>query len=154
MRNPSSFGVGEQLFSPQFTVTPADIAGWDRASVLGDRDDRPSFRHSFESPLASGAAVPDGLILVKALEALVRSAQWGGCRLEPTSHGRVRQFGSIGVGARLHAVATIRYRSQPGQASFLTLIVEVRSGSRRLAEVEVGIEVLAPTPLWQPELAA
>jgi hypothetical protein len=165
MRSPSSFGVGEQLFSPQFTVTPADFAGWDRASVLGDRDDRPSFRPNFESPLASGAALPEGLILTKAVEALVRSAQWGGCRLEATSHGRIRQLGRIGVGERLHAVATVRYRSRSAEASFLTLTLEVRSGSRRLAEVEVGVEVLAPASLaserrlpqralWQPELAA
>jgi hypothetical protein len=161
MRSPSSFGVGEQLFSPQFTVTPADVAGWDRASVLGDRDDRPSFRPSFEGPVATGAAVPEGLIVAKALEALVRSVQWGGCRLEAIHHGRVRQLGRIGVGERLHAVATVRYRSCSAQASFLTLVVEVRSGSRRLAEVEfgvevLGVEVLAP-PLasqWQPELAA
>jgi hypothetical protein len=163
MRSPSSFGVGEQLFSPQFTVTPGDFAGWDRASVLGDRDDRPSFRPNFEGPLASGAALPEGLILAKALAALVRSAQWGGCQLEATSHGRIRRFGRIGVGERLHAVATVRYRSRPAEASFLTLMVEVRSGSRRLAEVEVGVEVLAPNalgsserrprPTWQPELA-
>ncbi|MFV8754035.1 hypothetical protein ACNOYE_26110 [Nannocystaceae bacterium ST9] len=154
MRSPSSFGIGEQLFSPQFLVTPADVAAWDRASVLGDRDDRPSFRPSFEGPLATGAAVPEGLILVAALGALVRSAQWGGCRLEATSLGRVRQLGRIGVGERLHAVATVRYRSRSAEASFLTLVVEVRSGSRRLAEFEVGVEVLGPTPYWQPELAA
>jgi hypothetical protein len=163
MRSPSSFGVGEQLFSPQFTVTPADVAGWDRASVLGDRDDRPSFRPNFEGPLATGAGVPEGLILAKALEALVRSAQWGGCRLEATSHGRIRQLGRISVGERLHAVATVRYRSHSAEASFLTLVVEVRSGSRRLAEFEFGVEVLDPpvetrlwprVPDWQPNLAA
>ncbi len=168
MRSPSSFGVGEQLFSPQFIVTPADVAGWDRASVLGDRDDRPSFRPNFEAPVATTAAVPDGLILVKALDALDHSAQWGGCRVESTSLGRVRHLGRIGVGERLHAVATVRYRSRAATASFLTMIVEVRSGSRRLAEVEVGFEVLAqpgraaevlaevhgPAPVWQPELAA
>jgi hypothetical protein len=165
MRSPSSFGVGEQLFSPQFTVTPSDVAGWDRASVLGDRDDRPSFRPNFEGPLATGAAVPEGLIQAKALEALVRSVQWGGCRLEVTFHGRVRQLGRIGVGERLHAVATVRYRSHAASSSVLTLLVEVRSGSRRLAEVEVGVEVLEPlVPApearirprahWQPELAA
>lgn len=152
MRNPSSFGVGEQLFSPRFILTPTDVAGWDRASVLGDRDDRPSFRPTFEAPSATSAAVPDGLVVAKALAALVDSAQWGGCRLQPISFGRA-SVSRIGVGSPLHAVATVRYRSRSAQACFLTLAIEVRSGSRRVAEFEVCVEVLAPT-YWHPELAA
>ncbi len=149
MRTPSSFGVGEQLFSHPFIVSPADLAGWERASVLGDRDDKPSFRPTFEAPACTGAAVPEGLVVAKAVAALFGSAQWGGCRLSPISSRR-GSFGRIGVGSPLTCVATVRYRSHVGETSFLTLVVEVRSGSRRVAEFELGVEV---SPSWQAEAA-
>ncbi len=156
VRNPSSFGVGELLFSPEFMFAPADLASWDRASVLGDHDDRPGFRPSLEGPPAA-SQVPEGLVVARALDALERSAQWGGCHLRETSRGRLRSLGRVGVGERLHAVASVRYRSRGRtQESFLTLNVEIRSEGRRVAEMEFGVEVLpaaAPSVIKRPSPA-
>jgi hypothetical protein len=117
------------------------MAGWELAQALGDRDDRPSFRPNLEQPPAAGAPVPEGLLLALTLEAIERSSNLGGCLITPTSMGRLRSLAPVAVGERLTAVATIRYRSVlPDASVFLTLAVEIR-GSRKLAEVEVAVEV-------------
>ncbi len=147
IRNPSSFGVGEVLFSSEFRITPHDVAGWERGLVLGGHDDRPTFRSLLERPPVAGSPVPDGLVLARAIEAVERSCGLGGCQIEPTSHGKLRTLGRVSVGEPLSAVATVRYRSerpdQPGSC-FLTLTVEIRGGGRKLAEVDLGIEVRGP----------
>lgn len=153
MRSPSSFGVGELLFSPTFKITPEDLSSWERAKVLGGRDDRPGFRPRLERPPVGGS-VPEGLILSKTLEALGRSGNLGGCTVEQVSSKRLRMLGPVVLGEQLSAVATVRYRStRPGDAcSFLTLVVELRSESRKLGEVEVGVEVVgAPSPDDRPD---
>ncbi|HLT36738.1 MAG TPA: hypothetical protein VK034_10640, partial [Enhygromyxa sp.] len=120
-------------------------AGWELAQVLGGRDDRPSFRPRLERPPVAGSPVPEGLILARALEAIERSSSLGGCVITPTSSGRLRSLAAIGVGERLTAVATVRYRSirEEQSRAFLTLAVEIRGAGRKLAEVEVGVEVEA-----------
>ena len=146
LRNPSSFGVGEVLFSSEFRITPHDVVAWERATILGGRDDRPSFRHRLEQPPVAGSPVPDGLILARALDALERSSGFGRCKIEQTSLGKLRTLARVGVGEVLSTVATVRYRSERPEATFLTLAIEVRGRDRKLAEVEVGVEVRAPTP--------
>jgi hypothetical protein len=147
IRNPNSFGVGEVLFSSEFRITPHDVVGWERALVLGGRDDRPSFRSLLERPPAAGSPVPEGLVLARALEALERSGGLGGCKLEQTSAGKLRTLGRVSVGEPLSSVATVRYRSerleQP-DLCFLTLTIEIRGDGRKLAEVDVGVEVRGP----------
>jgi hypothetical protein len=143
IRNPSSFGVGEVLFSSEFRITPHDVAGWERAMVLGGRDDRPSFRSLLERPPVAGSPVPDGLLLARALEAFERSGRLGGCTIVPISAGKLRTLGRVSVGEPLSSVATVRYRSQTEQPDlcFLTLTIEIRGDGRKLAEVDVGVEV-------------
>jgi hypothetical protein len=154
MRNPSSFGVGEVLFSTEFRITPHDVAGWERALVLGGRDDRPSFRSLLERPPVAGSPVPEGLVLARALEAFERSGGLGGCTIVPISAGKLRTLGRVSVGEPLSSVATIRYRSdRPSSEStgaaeaeccFLTLTIEIRGDGRKLAEVDVGVEMRGP----------
>lgn len=141
MRTPTSFGVGERLFSSEFRIAPQELASWDLQQVLGDRDDRPSFRPRLEQPLATGIPIPDGLLFARALEAIERSSNLGGCAITPTSLGRLRCHAPIGVGERLTAVATVRYRTAQEGRAFLTLAIEVRASGRKLAELEVGVEV-------------
>jgi hypothetical protein len=144
MRNPSSFGVGEVLFSTEFRITPQDVASWERALVLGGHDDRPGFRSSLERPPVAGSPVPEGLVLARAIEALERSGGLGGCTIEQTSAGKLRTLGRVSVGEPLTSVATVRYRSErSGEESdcFLTLTIEIRGDGRKLAEVDVGVEV-------------
>jgi hypothetical protein len=141
MRTPLSFGVGERLFSSEFQIVPQELASWDRAQVLGDRDDRPSFRPRLERPLEMGAPIPDGLLLARALEAIERSSNLGGCAITPTSLTRLRSHAPIVVGERLTAVATVRYRSAREARAYLTLAIDLRAGGRKLAELEVGVEV-------------
>lgn len=147
MRTPTSFGVGEVLFSSEFRIAPQEVAGWELAQVLGDRDDRPSFRPRLERPPVAGSPVPEGLILARMLEAIERSSNLGGCVITPTSTGKLRSLASVVVGERLTVVATVRYRSVRDEESsaFLTLAVEIRGAGRKLAEVEVGVEV-SPKP--------
>jgi hypothetical protein len=147
IRSPLSFDVGEVLCSTEFRITPREVAGWERAQVLGDRDDRPGFRSTLERPPVGGSPVPDGLVLARALEAIERAGSIGGCRFEPTSTGKLRSLARVTVGEPLDAIATIRYRShRDGQPDhcFLTLTVEIRGDGRKLAEVEFGVEVTAP----------
>jgi hypothetical protein len=151
MRNPSSFGVGEVLFSTEFRITPQDVAGWERALVLGGRDDRPSFRSLLERPPAAGSPVPEGLVLARALEAFERSGGLGGCTIEPISAGKLRTLGRVSVGEPLSSVATVRYRSErpstgevESECGFLTLTIEIRGDGRKLAEVDVGVEMRGP----------
>jgi hypothetical protein len=156
IRNPSSFGVGEVLFSSEFRITPNDVAGWERGLVLGGHDDRPSFRALLERPPLAGSPVPEGLVLARALEAFERSGGLGGCKLERTSAGKLRTLGRVTVGEQLSSVATVRYRSERPESAgtgreaeqpdscFLTLTVEIRGGGRKLAEVDVGVEVRGP----------
>jgi hypothetical protein len=143
IRIPSSFGVGEVLFSSEFRITPNDVAGWERAMVLGGQDDRPSFRSLLERPPVAGSPVPDGLLLARALEAFARSGTLGGCTIVPISAGKLRTLGRVSVGEPLSSVATIRFRSETAQPdlSFLTLTIEIRGDGRKLAEVDVGVEV-------------
>jgi hypothetical protein len=146
IRNPSSFGVGEVLFSSEFRITPQDVAGWERAMVLGGRDDRPSFRSLLERPPVAGSPVPEGLVLARALEAFERSGGLGGCTISPISAGKLRTLGRVSIGESLTSVATVRYRSEterPGLC-FLTLTIEIRGDGRKLAEVDVGVEVRGP----------
>ncbi len=151
MRTPASFGVGEVLFSSEFRIAPRELAGWELAQVLGDRDDRPGFRPRLEQPPVAGSPVPEGLILSRTLEAIERSSNLGGCVITPTSTGKLRSLAPVAVGERLTAVATVRYRSVRGQDScaFLTLAVEIRGVGRKLAEVDVGVEV-RPKPVFVP----
>jgi hypothetical protein len=147
MRNPSSFGVGEVLFSTEFRITPQDVAGWERALVLGGRDDRPSFRSLLERPPVAGSPVPEGLVLARALEAFERSGGLGGCTIEPISAGKLRTLGRVSVGEPLSSVATVRYRSERAEqpeCGFLTLTIEIRGDGRKLAEVDVGVEMRGP----------
>ena len=145
-RTPMSFGVGELLFSPVFRVAPSDLWAWSRDTVLDDRDDRPGFRPQLERPVA-GVSVPEALLLSKTLEALARSGNLGGCAVREMSARRVRTFAPTVVGERLNAIATVRYRScREDGTTFLTLAVEVRCDARKLAEVEVGIEMLPAMP--------
>jgi hypothetical protein len=143
MRNPSSFGVGEVLFSTEFRITPQDVASWERALVLGGHDDRPGFRSSLERPPVAGSPVPEGLVLARAIDALERSGGLGGCTIEQTSAGKLRTLGRVTVGEPLTSVATVRYRSeqQQSESCFLTLTIEIRGDGRKLAEVDVGVEV-------------
>jgi hypothetical protein len=143
IRNPSSFGIGEVLFSTEFRITPQNVAGWERATVLGGRDDRPSFRALLERPPVAGSPVPDGLVLARALEAFERSGGLGGCKIVPISAGKLRTLGRVSVGEPLTSVATVRYRSETEQPDlcFLTLTIEIRGDGRKLAEVDVGVEV-------------
>lgn len=146
IRNPSSFGVGEVLFSSEFRITPHDVASWERAMVLGGRDDRPSFRSLLERPPTAGSPVADGLLFARALEAFEQSGRLGGCTIAPISAGKLRTLGRVSVGEPLACVATVRYRSeaeQPGSC-FLTLTIEIRGDGRKLAEVDVGVEVRGP----------
>lgn len=147
MRRPLSFDVGEVLFSTEFRITPQEVAGWERAQVLGDRDDRPGFRSHLERPPVAGSPVPDGLVLARAVEAIERAGGLGGCTITPMSTGKLRSLGRVSVGEPLSAVATVRYRSvrdeQPDRC-FLTLTVEIRGDHRKLAEVDFGVEVCAP----------
>jgi hypothetical protein len=144
MRTPLSFGVGEVLFSSAFLITPHEVAAWEQAKVLGGRDDRPGFRSQLERPLVAGSPVPPDLVLARALEALEHSSGLGGCTLEQTSAGKLRSLGCVGVGEPLSSIATVRYRSERPEGSFLTLSIEIRGGGRKLAEVEVGVEITAP----------
>lgn len=145
IRHPSSFGVGEVLCSTEYRITPQEVAAWERAQVLGDRDDRPGFRSRLECPPVAGSPVPDGLVLARAIEAIERAGQRGGCHLELTSIGKLRTLARVSVGEPISAIATIRYRSQrEDQASFLTLTVEIHGDGRKLAEVDFGVEVVAP----------
>lgn len=147
IRTPSSFGVGEVLFSTEFRITPHDVASWERGLVLGGHDDRPSFRSLLERPPVAGSPVPDGLVLARALEAFERSGGLGGCKIEATSSGKLRTLARVSVGEPLSSVATVRYRSERPElpeSCFLTLTVEIRGGGRKLAEVEVGVEVRGP----------
>lgn len=150
MRTPLSFGVGEVLFSSAFRITPHDVAAWERAKVLDGRDDRPSFRSRLERPLVAGSPVPQDLVHARALEALEHSSGLDGCTLEQTSSGKLRSLGPVGVGEPLTSIATVRYRSDRPEGSFLTLSIEIRGGGRKLAEVEVGVEITAPKPVYQP----
>ena len=164
MRRPLSFDVGEVLFSTEFRITPQEVAGWERAQVLGDRDDRPGFRSHLERPPVAGSPVPDGLVLARAVEAIERAGGLGGCTVTPMSTGKLRSLARVSVGEPLSAVATVRYRSvrdeQPDRC-FLTLTVEIlssgirdaqsphppsriRGDGRKLAEVDFGVEVCAP----------
>jgi hypothetical protein len=149
IRSPLSFGVGEVLFSSEFRITPQEVAAWERAQVLGGRDDRPSFRPRLERPPIAGSPVPEGLVLARALDAIEHSSGLGGCTIQPTSSGKLRSLGRVSVGEPLSSVATVRYRSsranQP-ECCFLTLTIEIRGDGRKLAEVEVGVEVVAPAP--------
>ncbi|EDM79227.1 hypothetical protein PPSIR1_03783 [Plesiocystis pacifica SIR-1] len=133
------------LFSPAFTISPQDVWAWERDMALGRRDDHPGFRPHFEQPVA-GARVPDGLVMSKILDALARSGNLGGCQVERTSAGRLRTLAPIVVGESLTAVASVRYRSRRvgDPRTFVTLAVELRSGLRKFAEAEVGVEILAP----------
>lgn len=147
IRNPLSFGVGEVLCSTEFRITPQEVAGWERAQVLGDRDDRPGFRSLLERPPVAGSPVPDGLVLARAVEAIERAGSFGGCSFEPTSTGKLRSLAKVSVGEPLSAIATVRYRSQredQADRCFLTLTVEIRGDGRKLAEVDFGVEVVAP----------
>ncbi|PRP90103.1 hypothetical protein ENSA5_67760 [Enhygromyxa salina] len=150
IRTPSSFGVGELLFSSAFRITPQEVAGWERARVLGGRDDRPGFRVRLEQPPVAGSPVPEGLVLARALSAIERSSGLGGCRLEQTSAGKLRVLGRVSVGEPLSSIATVRYRSVAGEQCFLTLAIEIRGDGRKLAEVEVGVEVVGP--VWDQPL--
>lgn len=143
MRTPTSFGAGEVLFSSEFRIAPQEVAVWELARVLGGRDDRPGFLPRLERPPVAGRPVPEGLILARALEAIERSSNLGGCVITPTSAGKLRSLAPVGVGERLTAVATVRYRSLQGDEdrAYLTLAVEIRAADRKLAEVEVGVEV-------------
>ncbi|MFO7561559.1 MAG: hypothetical protein R6X02_02850 [Enhygromyxa sp.] len=147
MRTPTSFGVGEVLFSSEFRIAPQEVTAWELAQVLGGRDDRPSFRPRLEQPPLAQGPVPEGLILARALEALERSSSLAGFAVTPTSSGKLRSLAPVGVGERLSAVATVRYRSVRADESsaHLTLAVEIRGANRKLAEVEVGVEV-SPKP--------
>jgi hypothetical protein len=112
------------------------------AQLLGGRDDGPSFRPGLERPPVAGSPVPEGLLLARALDALERSSNLGGCELVQTSAAKLRSLAPVGVGERLTAVATVRYRShREREAVFLTLAVEIRGSSRKLAELEVCVEV-------------
>ena len=154
MRTPTSFGVGELLFSSEFRIAPHEVAGWELAQDLGDRDDRPNFRPRLERPPVAGSPVPDGLVLVRALEAIERSRNLRGCTITPISAGRWRSFSPVIVGERLTAVATVRYRSVH-EPHALTLAIELRSGARKLAELIVSVEVGLATPTtYASEFAA
>ncbi|PRP90396.1 hypothetical protein [Enhygromyxa salina] len=146
MRTPLSFGVGEVLFSSAFRITPHDVAAWERAKVLGGRDDRPGFRSRLERPLVAGSPVPQDLMLACALEALEHASGLDGCMLQPTSAGKLRSLAPVGIGEPLSSVATVRYRSDRPEGSFLTLSIEIRGGGRKLADVELCVEVTAPKP--------
>jgi hypothetical protein len=143
MRTPTSFGVGEVLFSSEFRIAPREVAAWELAQLLGGRDDGPSFRPGLERPPLAGSPVPEGLILARAFDAIERSSSLGGCAIVPTSSGKLRSLAAAGVGERLTAVATVRYRSVREEQArvFLTLAVEIRAAGRKLAELEVGVEV-------------
>jgi hypothetical protein len=157
MRTPTGFGVGEVLFSSEFRIAPQGVASWELAQlVLDDRDDGPSLRPGLELPAMVGSPVPDGLILTQALEAIERSSGLGGCQLTLTSSGKLRTLATAGVGERLTTVATVRFRSVREDRVFLTLAVEIRGADRKLAEVEVGVEVspvLIPAPRIAPSFA-
>ncbi len=143
MRDPMSFGVGESLFSPTFTVTPDEMWAWQRAKVLGSRDDRPNFRSRLERPVDHSQA-PEGLVLAKLLDAIGQSENLGGCALVPTTGARrLRLSAPVVVGERLSAVATVRFRSIDAGRTFITLAIELRAdqGLRRLAALEVSAEV-------------
>jgi hypothetical protein len=143
MRTPTSFGVGEVLFSSEFRIAPKEVAGWELAQLLGGRDDGPSFRPGLELPPIASGPVPEGLMLARALEALERSSSLAGCSMVLTSSGKLRSLASAGVGERLTAVATVRYRSIREREAlvFLTLAVEIRGCDRKLAEIEVCVEL-------------
>ena len=148
LRSPASFGVGELLFTPDFELGPAQVAGWRARAVLEGRDDRPSFRPSLEGP-PEREAIPRPLLLARTIEAVAASVAARGCHLRATSTPRVLGARPVAVGARLRAVATVRHRSaRPGpfgrQRWFLTLHVELRGpGGQRLVALEVGAEVFA-----------
>jgi|GEM_PF-2760403 len=167
MRTPSSFGVGEVLFSSEFQIAPQEVAAWELAQLLAGRDDRPGFRPRLERPPAGQAPVPAGLVRARALEAIERSSNLGGCVMTQTSAGKLRSLAPIGVGERLSTVATVRYRSvrEDAPRAYVTLTLEIRGAGRKLAELEVGIELsrqppsqpagqppaqAAPNPLWVP----
>lgn len=143
MRAPTSFGVGEVLFSSEFRIAPQELAAWEVAQMLGGRDDGPSFRPGLERPLVVSRPLPESLILARALEGLERSSNLDGCTIVLTSSGKLRSLATVGVGERLSAVATVRYRSVREHEArvFLTLAVEIRAAGRKLAEIEVGVEV-------------
>ena len=151
-RTPGSFDVGELLFSSEFTVTPHDVAAWERDQILDGRDDRPNFRSRLERPPMAGSLAPEGLLRTRALDAVERHGELGGCTMVRTSAGKLRSLGSIVVGQRLCCVASVRHRSQRGDgACFLTLAVELRAGWRKLAELELGVEVTRtpePADAW------
>ena len=86
-------------------------------------------------------------------------SSFGGCSIEQTSLGKLRTLAQVGVGETLTTVATIRYRSERPEGSFLTLAIEIRGNGRKLAEVEVGVEVRSrrperPTTKWAEFLHA
>jgi hypothetical protein len=149
MRTPTSFGVGEVLFSSVFRIAPLEVAGWELAQLHSDRDEGPSFRTGRELPPMAGSPVPESLILARALEAIEQSSSLRGCRLVPTSSGKLRTLAVAGVGERLTAVATVRFRSVREDRVFLTLGIEIRGEDRKLAEVEVGVEV-CESPVFIP----
>jgi hypothetical protein len=142
MRTPTSFGVGEVLFSSEFRIAPQDVAGWELAQMLGGRDDGPSFRPGLEQPPVA-SPVPEGLILARALEGIERSSSLAGCAMVPTSSSKLRSLAPVSVGERLTAVATIRYRSvrEHEPHVFLTLAVEIRGAGRKVAEIDLGVEI-------------
>lgn len=148
MRAPTSFGVGEVLFSSEFRIAPNEVAAWEVAQMLGGRDDGPSFRPGLEQPPLAGNPVPEGLMLARALEALERSSSLAGCAMVQTSMGKLRSLAPVGVGERLTVVATVRYRSVREHEArvYLTLGVEIRGAGRKLAELELCVEV-CPKPV-------
>lgn len=142
MRDPMSFGVGEVLFSPAFTVSPAQVWAWQRAWVLDRRDDGPDFRPSLERPV-DGSRAPEGLVVARTLDAIGQSHSLGGCLLRQTSTPQVHLTTPVAVGEPLTAVATVRYRSAQRGRTFITLAIELRSPVRKHGVIEVCVEVEA-----------
>lgn len=144
--NLSSLGVGDLLFSTEFRVEPQDVVAWEHGRMLDADEDRIAVRAGLQRPPAVGSPLPEGLVFARALDALGRSSGIAGCRVDQTSVGKLRSLREARVGESLICVATVRYRARRDLRCFLTLALEVRTSSHTVAEVEVGVELSAPTP--------
>ena len=146
LRNLSTLGVGDLLFTTEFRVDPLDVVAWEHGRLLDADEDRITMRAGLQRPPQVGSALPEGLVLARALDAVGRSTGIAGCQIEQTSVGKLRSLRQARVGETLTCVASVRYRARRDLRCFLTLALEVRTSAHTVAEVEVGVELSAPSP--------
>ena len=139
--------VGDVLIAGSYRVAPEELASFAQARADSASLAQPGAAPlSMRCPVINGVAIPDGLLVGKAVGCIERAGMFRGYTVEVGHVGRLRVLSAPVVGEQVTAVATVRFRSIREGTTHLTLRVELRRGSGGiLARFDVGLDVTPKT---------